>query len=173
MVSGQLEVYFLGINIPWVFLGFPKYNLVGTALPHLDPASSVFTQGNSRTSTPNLKTAGQSLVSQWTLLRQCTERDGWRSRLTAMHLLYLFIYEECIEYPKIFYITDINLNRFLWANIEGGEGASLFLCCAPWLRLLLIFSLYAPVFYWACLLMGLFRNKLLDFPVPMLHSLPW
>lgn len=61
--------------MPWVFLGFPKYSLVGTAL---------------------LVTIGDLI----------------------MHLLDVFTYEECMGYPKIFYIPDISLNGFLGENIE-------------------------------------------------------
>lgn len=106
--------------MPWIFLGFPKYNLVAISLPHLDPASGFFTQGTSRTSIPSLKTAGQTLVSQWKLLTQILY-SSWllEISLTAMHLFDVFIYDECTGYPKIFYILDISLNRFLWANIKG------------------------------------------------------
>lgn len=90
MVSGQLEVCFLGRSMPWFFLGFPKYSLVGTAL---------------------LVTIGD----------------------LAMPLLDVFTYEECMGYPKIFYIPDRSPNGFLGANIEGKKknSASVLLCFAP------------------------------------------
>jgi len=143
MVSERLDVYFLHISMPWVFLGFLKYSPVGTALPHLDPASAVFTQGTSRTSTPNLKIAGHGLVSQWTLLIQILYSSWpleispyshafiWRIYLWRMHGV-----------PKDFLHPWYKTQQTSVGILKGAgrSSVSVFSCFPPWLKLVLIFS---------------------------------
>lgn len=114
-----METCFLGISMSWVFLGFPNYNLAAASPPYLGCASGFFTQGTSRTSIPNLKTTGQSLVSQWKLLIQMLY-GSWLLEIS----LYRHAFIWCIYLWRMHGVTKDFLCPwyiFLWANIGGCE----------------------------------------------------